>query len=218
MAQGEKTGTRELPRGRHRFTREAVAESQRSRLLAAVAQSVATNGYTDTTVGDVVALAAVSRRTFYEHYSDLEACFLAAYRDGMDWLFDQIRSAVRAQAGAGWRDRVRVSVEAYLAALAARPAAAHAFTIEAMGGGQSVLEYRSKVMQRWVSQWGALEQIARRESSGWPPVGEDHLLVLVGGIEELVRACLVSGDAADLPHLAVRISEICVRTIGGQEQ
>jgi AcrR family transcriptional regulator len=209
------TQPRELPRGRHQFAREAIVGSQRRRLMDAVARAVADKGYAATTVADVVALAAVSRRTFYEQYADLEACFLAAYRDGMEWLFDQIAEAVRSHPGAGWRERVSISVDAYLRALAQRPAAARAFTIEAMGGGQAVLEHRAEVMQHWVRQWLALQEVARRESAGAGPVGEDHLLVLVGGIEELVRACLVSADAAELPRLAGRISEICVRTLEG---
>jgi AcrR family transcriptional regulator len=218
MENRRNTQLRELPRGRHRFAREAVADSQRRRMTDAVAEAVASKGYAATTVADVVALAAVSRRTFYEQYADLEACFLAAYRDGMEWLFDQIRAALRVNPGAGWRERVRISVEAYLTALAERPAAARAFTIEAVAGGQAVLEHRSQVMRRWVRQWVALEEIARRESPGAPPVGKDHLLVLVGGIEELLRDCLVSGEPADLPRLADRISEISVRTIGGPDR
>ena len=208
MGEAQETQARELPRGRHRFAREAVTDSQRRRMLAAVAEAVADKGYAATTVADVVGAAAVSRRTFYEQFADLEACFLAAYRDGMEWLLEQIRIAVRAHPAAGWRERARIAVEAYLDALAARPAAARAFSIEALGGGQAVLAHRAEVMRRWMQQWAGLERIAGGEG-----VGDDHLLLLVGGIEELVRECLVTGDVSELPLLADRITEISVSTL-----
>src|SRR5205085_1313867 len=120
----------QLPRGRHQLTREAVAASQRSRLLDGVAEAVSSKGYAATTIGDVVAAAAVSRRTFYEQFPDIESCFLAAYQAGMELLLDEIRSEVRRHLDADWRTRARISVEAYLRELSARPAAAWAYSIE----------------------------------------------------------------------------------------
>jgi AcrR family transcriptional regulator len=207
---------RPLPRGRHEFTREAVSASQRARLLDAVAEAVAAKGHAATTVADVVAAAAVSRRTFYEQFPDLEACFLAAYQSGMELLLEEIRDAVRAAPDSGWRGRVATSVDAYLAALAARPAAAWSFSIEAMGAGPRVLEHRALVMERWVRQWRELAAIARREERGTPRTRDDHLLLLVGGIEELVRERLREQGAEALPDLAARMTEIAVETLGGR--
>ena len=209
------TARDQLPRGRHELTRAAVQASQRSRLLDAVAESVAEKGYAAVTVGDVVARAAVSRRTFYEQFADLEACFLEAYQAGMELLLDEIRVAVRAAPAAGWRDRVETSVRAYLDALAARPEAAWAFSIEAVGAGPRVLEHRGLVMGRWVRQWHELQVVAHGEERGLPTIADDHLLVLVGGIEELVRDCLRTRGAQHLPELADRITEIAVVTLGG---
>lgn len=55
-----------LPRGRHGLPREAVAESQRGRIQAAMIDVVAARGYADTRVVDVIGAAGVSRKTFYE--------------------------------------------------------------------------------------------------------------------------------------------------------
>jgi AcrR family transcriptional regulator len=179
-----------------------------------VAEAVAAKGYARTTVADVVNRAAVSRRTFYEQFPDLESCFLAAYQAGMELLLHEIRDAVRARRGADWRDRARTSVEAYLEALAARPAAAWAFSIEAIGAGAAVLEHRAAVLGRWVQQWRALQDVARREDARVPFTPDDHLLVLVGGIEELVRGCLRGRGAAHLPALSDRVTAIAVSMIG----
>lgn len=204
----------QLPRGRHQYAREAVAASQRGRLLDAVAEAVAAKGYARTTVADVVDRAAVSRRTFYEQFADLESCFLAAYQAGMELLLQEIRDAVRARPGRDWRDRARTSVEAYLEALAARPGAAWAFSVEALGAGTGALEHRAAVLGRWVRQWRDLQDLARREDARIPCTTDDHLLVLVGGIEELVRDCLRARGAEHLPDLADRVTTIAIATIG----
>ena len=218
MGEAATSKVRRFPRGRHEYAREAVAASQRSRLLDAVAEAVAANGYAATTVADVVALAAVSRRTFYEQFPDLESCFVAAYEAGMELLLDEIRHAVRARPGTGWQDRARTSVEAYLEALAARPAAAWAFSVEAIGSGATALGHRAAVLGRWVQQWRGLQDRARREDARVPRTPDDHLLLLVGGIEELVRDCLLARGAEHLPDLADRIAEIAIATIGPGER
>ena len=55
----------QLPGGRHGLSREAVAESQRERLLAAMTVAVGLRGYRDAHITEVVDRAVVSRRTFY---------------------------------------------------------------------------------------------------------------------------------------------------------
>jgi AcrR family transcriptional regulator len=207
--------TVQLPRGRHELTREAVAASQRSRLLEGLAEAVAAKGYAATTVGDVVAAAAVSRRTFYEQFPDIEACFLAAHRAGMELLLDRIRAAVRGAGEIDWRARARVSIDAYLAELAARPAATWAFSVEALGAGPRALEQRAAVLQRWVAQWRALWELAAAQAPSLPAVGDDHLLLLVGGIEELVRDCLRTRGAEHLPDLSARMTAMAVATLAG---
>ncbi|MGB7587257.1 MAG: TetR/AcrR family transcriptional regulator [Solirubrobacterales bacterium] len=66
-----------LPPGRHGLPPEFVARNQRERLIAAAAEAVAEHGYAGTTVAHITRLAAVSRRTFYEHFSDKKECFRA---------------------------------------------------------------------------------------------------------------------------------------------
>jgi AcrR family transcriptional regulator len=63
--------------------RERVTEIQRARILGAMVKESAERGAGNVTVAHVVERAGVSRRTFYELYSDREACFLAAFDDGV---------------------------------------------------------------------------------------------------------------------------------------
>src|SRR5262245_41468079 len=70
---------RELPRRAHALPRRAVRESQHWRMIEAITEAVGKRGYADASVADVIELAGVSRRTFYEHFRDKEDCFLTAY-------------------------------------------------------------------------------------------------------------------------------------------
>src|SRR5215216_2582358 len=111
-----------LPRGgRHALTQQAVVESQRSRMLLAITQVVADKGYAATTVADVIALAGVSRRTFYEHFAQVEDCFLAAYDAGLGQLLDAVRERLRHTPKDDWRQRAHDAIEAYLQAMASAP-------------------------------------------------------------------------------------------------
>src|SRR5258707_2850574 len=85
-----------LPRGRHAAPPEVVWESQRGRMLEAMALAVAEKGYAATAVADVIARAGVSRKTFYEHFANREACFLAAYDAGVEALLAAIDEAIAA--------------------------------------------------------------------------------------------------------------------------
>jgi len=65
-----------------RGDREATSEWQNARMLHAMTRAVSEKGYAKVTVADIVALAGVSRRTFYEHFKDVEDCFVSAYEAG----------------------------------------------------------------------------------------------------------------------------------------
>ena len=190
-----------LPRGRHPLTQAAVAGSQRLRLLDAVARVVADKGYGGATVADVIALAGVSRRTFYEHFAGLEDCFLAAYEDGMRSLFGAIRLALADVSRDDLALRTRIAIDAYLAAMASMPAAAWSFTVEVLGAGRLALDRRDWVMTQWMAQWRAFHQRRQQLQPGLADVSDSQLLALVGGMEELVRDRLRREGASGLPQI-----------------
>jgi AcrR family transcriptional regulator len=68
-----------LPHGPHRLGSEAVLRNQRTRMHGAMVEAVAMHGYERTSVKQVVGLAGVSRRSFYEQFANKQDCFLATY-------------------------------------------------------------------------------------------------------------------------------------------
>src|ERR1700760_3332222 len=77
-----------IPPGRHTLDPDEVKARQRERLVRAMGQCVSEQGYSDTTIADVVRLARTSRTAFYKHFADKEECFLATYTQMTDVRID----------------------------------------------------------------------------------------------------------------------------------
>ena len=171
----------------------------RERLVLGMVAAVSERGYAATTITDVVRHARVSRRTFYEHFADKEACFLAAY----DAVSDSVLAGIAGAAGEAetWEDRVLASVRAYLQALASEPAVARVFTVEILSAGAPALARRREVLRRFAAHIQSL--VADAIAAGAPvrPLGDRAALALVGAIHELVLATLEADRGAELPAL-----------------
>ena len=68
-----------LPHGPHRLDRGEVLLHQRTRIQGAMVRGRRHGGYHGTSVKQVIALAGVSRRSFYEQFANKEDCFLATF-------------------------------------------------------------------------------------------------------------------------------------------
>jgi AcrR family transcriptional regulator len=68
-----------LPHGPHRLNRNEVIANQRTRIHGAMIEAVSTCGYEQTSVKQVIGLAGVSRRSFYEQFANKQGCFLVTF-------------------------------------------------------------------------------------------------------------------------------------------
>jgi AcrR family transcriptional regulator len=136
-----------LPRGRHGLTREQVRHAQRGRLLRAMAEAMAEQGYVQTSVADVLKRAGVSRETFYELFSSKQDCFIAAYEYAADVMLADLEH--EAGSGGDALERFDRSLGAYLEALAEEPAFARLFMVEVYSGGDEVLSSRAEIQRRF---------------------------------------------------------------------
>jgi AcrR family transcriptional regulator len=68
-----------LPHGPHRMERSEVVLHQRARIHGAIIEAVAQNTYEGTSVKQIIGLAGVSRRSFYEQFANKDECFLATF-------------------------------------------------------------------------------------------------------------------------------------------
>jgi AcrR family transcriptional regulator len=207
------TPLRVLPRGRHAAPREVVAESQRERLLVAVADAVAEKGYAHVAVADVIARAGVSRRSFYEHFANKEECFLAAYDAGVDGLLEAVVEAESEAAPAGLVAGARAGTETYLQVLADNPAFARTFLVEVLAAGPAALARRDAVHARFAQRFAdGYRSLAAGRDLPEPPAYVFR--AAVGAIHELVIDRLLKEGAGALPELLGPILEIELRLVG----
>jgi AcrR family transcriptional regulator len=183
----------QLPRGRHGLSPEAVTESQRGRILTAMVEVTAERGYADSRIADVIAYAGVSRKTFYELFSDKEDCFLAAYDLWLGRLFVTTAEAFDAEPDADWAGRVRVGLASFLQFIADHPAAAGFCIVEVLAAGPKALTRRDA----GVRQFTAFIDAGRAETSVQLPGITS--LAIVGGIHELLYSEIIHGATAQLP-------------------
>ncbi len=203
---------------RHRTAREAVVASQRGRILEAMVKAVAKKGYAKTTLTDVVAVASVSRRTFYEQFRDKEECFLAAFDTGLRFLFARMQQEFAAQPSPDWREHIRVNFETYLATLAAEPAFAKVVHVDALAAGEQARARWAELLRRLVAFFRTVHETARAEDPRIPPVNDEALLVLCGGVPEVVREYVRTGRVAELPSLAPALTDLAIAIIAGSGQ
>jgi AcrR family transcriptional regulator len=217
MSVSARTGTLTvLPRGRHAAPRPVVRETQRARMLEAMVQAVADKGYARVAVADVSVRAGVSRKTFYEQFANKEACFLAAYEAGVDGLLAAIDDALAVPAP-DWLAAARRAVEAYLEAVAAKPAFARAFLIEVLGAGPRALERRSVVQDRFAAQLEAIHRRARVDIPQIPELAPHVFRAAVGAAGELVTAHVLERGADTLPELVDAILDVHLALLVGRE-
>jgi AcrR family transcriptional regulator len=191
-----------LPSGRHRLTREAVQESQRGRILIAMVQVVAEKGYGATTVADIVERASVSRSTFYEQFQDKEACFVAAFDFGVEFVLAEMRRAWESMAeGGDWRAHVRSDLTTFLETLAAEPAFARAIHIEAVAAGPPALERRAEIFALFTDRTRRIHELACSQEPSLPELPAEVFKLHTGGMDELIREQLRTRGAEALPEL-----------------
>src|SRR4051794_2108004 len=143
-------------------------------------------GYLETNVQDVIDRAGVSRPTFYEHFSNKEDCFLAAF----DSSAERLRKLVHAAAdGAGnvWRDRVRCGLEALLGFASSEPDTARTLIVEARAASDSAVRRRVELLDEFAR---CLDEEARTLLPTPPPKPNATAAGIVGGVESLLYSRL----------------------------
>ncbi|GAA4853756.1 TetR/AcrR family transcriptional regulator [Actinomycetospora corticicola] len=181
-------------------TGTAPGSDHRDRLIAAMGELLAEQGYASVTVTDVVARARVSKRTFYQHFADREECLLATYRVVAEAPLHRIAEAAASTVGTGRpvREEIAGVTGAYLAAMAEHPLLTRAMLTEVGSAGPAGLAVRREVMRRFADGLVALASAGGRELSG------GVAQALVGGINELVLEAVESADVA-APQMAEAI-------------
>ena len=203
-----------LPPGRHGLPRDFVVHNQRERLIAGLAEAVAEKGYGGTTIADITRHAAVSRRTFYEHFEGKDECFVAAF----DTVTEQLRERVEAayEAEDEWSDGIRAGIGAMLTFLASEPNLARLAMVEALVAGPVVVERYDASVQTFVPYLEAGRE--GRPKKVLARLSDSTEEALVGGMVSLISRRIVAGQAEELESLLPDLVEFTLAPYVGNDE
>ncbi len=190
-----------LPRGPHSLTRAQVATNQRQRLLEGMIEAVGAKGYAAIAVSDVIKRAGVSRKAFYEHFTNKEECFLAAY--------DAIAANAQRAISETFRhaedlpDSIDAALEELFDLAIERPDALRLLTVEIAAAGPAGIGRRE--------QLAAGYEDLLRETLGLPPgpgpIPNPVLRGVVGGLLHVLYGHLRRGQRVRLRGLVPALAQ-----------
>jgi AcrR family transcriptional regulator len=143
---------------------------QRERILLAARDVFAARGYAGAGIEEIVALARVSRTTFYVFFQNKEQCLLAVFQVGLERVGGQVLEEVARSAALDPAQRVRAELRAVAGALAGDPAMARVLLIEMVGATPAAEDVRVQarhaaagIIEHQLEQYHYWRQRSRRE-------------------------------------------------------
>lgn len=195
--------------GRHGLSREQVVESQRERLLAAVAELIAERGFDGTPIAEIAKRAGVANRVFYANFGGKDEAFLAAFDAIADHLGRRIAEA--AARGEEWPDRVIAGLRAAVEFFDAEPTVARFCLVAPFTTTRRITEHcrdRISVAEPYLAEGRAF-----LDGERLPPGTEDSLLG--GTVAQLSRALR---GGLPLPDLLPALIEFLLTPYLGQAE
>ena len=171
-----------------------AAPEFRRRLLDGLAACIEERGYRETTVADIVRSARTSKRTFYDHFSTKEECFVELLTANNEELVDTVRAAV--DPDAGWQEQVRQAVSAYVDTIDANPAVTLSWIRELPALGEAARPMLRRGFGRLAAMIVELSTGTGFRRAGLAPLSPTVAVILVGGLRELTAQTVEDGSPA----------------------
>ena len=144
-----------------------------------MAEVCAERGYAEASVAEVAKRAGVSSLTFYKQFSDKRDCMLAAHRQLLGRLLEEVD---RVRGAEGSSDaKARATIHTALALFAADPPSARLLTVEILAAGPEGAKHHDAMV----------EAFAERLGTGWVPAA--GILALAGKLFTLDEADRLPG-------------------------
>jgi AcrR family transcriptional regulator len=164
-------------------------------MLDAVAEVVNDKGYVAMSVEDIITVAGVSRRTFYDNFKSKEDAYLASY----DAIAKELMTQVTAAYGASkdFMEGAVACMRAFLELAAAEPRYANMCIVEVLAAGPAAIARRNAIMH-------ALAEVVNQGARTLPQTLDPPPLtaeIVIGGVYEVVYSRVLAGEATHLPAL-----------------
>lgn len=172
---------------------ERRTDPQHARLLEGLAASIREKGLARTQVTDIVRHARASRRTFYNHFEDKEACFVELMNTLSDAFLEQVdRSIDRA---APIETQIDQAIDTYLGLVTSDPGLTQTFANAATG--ERIVIAQRDAFERYAALIVAVVGSDSARDPQVQPVSVERAYMLVSGLHHTLVRALVRGEELD---------------------
>jgi AcrR family transcriptional regulator len=192
-----------VSRIRPQLPQEFVAAHKRRRMIDAMAELCAEQGYEATKIADVVRRAHVARKTLYDNFSGKEELFLAAFATAVADAEIEVGEACDRVPAAEWEARAEAGLRVLLEFVASHPAAARLVLVEAPAATPTAAARYEAALDGFIAR---LRQAAP-PGPGRPTTLEE---ALIGGTLWIVQRQVRSGSATAAADLLPELTEFVV--------
>ncbi|MDX6626334.1 MAG: hypothetical protein QOE56_1323 [Solirubrobacterales bacterium] len=197
--------------GRHQLPREFIAHHQRARIIAALTEETAAQGYRAVTVADIVRRAGIARNTFYDNFSSKGDCFLATQDFAVAEALRRIVDA--ASELDSWQARVNAGLAAFLRYVASEPALARTCIVEALSAGPAAIARYEQSLQSFIPLF-RIGRTVSRQGEELPDTLEE---TIIGGIFWIVYQRIILGETEQIERLRPELAEFALTPYIGAE-
>jgi len=187
------------PSVRPALPREFIAVHKQRRIMDALAELTAEQGYEATKISDIVKRAGVARKTLYDNFEGKEEVFLAAFDAGRDEVLRRVREG-SADPSVDWRQRVEGGLAAFLGFVAEQPNLARMCMIEALSATPETTRRYEDALETFV-------ELTKRGLPRDERLPDTIAETLVGGVAWIVYQQIRRGEAERAGDLLPELSE-----------
>ncbi len=172
---------------------EQSREEQHARLMEGLAAAIREKGLARTQVTDIVRHAHASRRTFYNHFADKEACFVELMTTLADAFLEAVDAAIDREAPIA--TQVEQAVDTYLGLVTGDPDLTATLASPALGE-RTVLAQRQG-FERYAELIVAVMEGDSARDPRVEPISIERAYMLVSGLHQTLVRALVRGEDLD---------------------
>jgi AcrR family transcriptional regulator len=198
------TQERQLPKRpaaspRPALPREFIALHKQRRIMDALAELTAEQGYEATKISDIVKRAGVARKTLYDNFEGKEEVFLAAFDAARDEVMRRVEEG-GADANGDWQERIEGGLAAFLGFVAEQPTVARMCMIEALSATPTTTKRYEDALEAFV-------EMARRTLPEDDRLPDTIAETLVGGVAWIVYQQIRRGETERAEDLLPELAE-----------
>jgi AcrR family transcriptional regulator len=172
---------------------DPAREAQHARLMEGLAAAIREKGLAQTQVSDIVRHAHASRRTFYNHFEDKEACFVELMKTLADAFLEAVDGAIDREAPIA--TQVDQAIDTYLSLVTGDPALMSTFA-SADIGERTVLAQREGA-ERYAELIVSVVESDSERDPRVEPISIERAYMLVTGLHQTLVRALARGEDLD---------------------